>query len=156
MSEGSQTLRRRLAFAGMLATLVAAFMLIYRLTVPGLPTGPVDVAWDKEACAHCRMRVGDPRFAAQLHTIHGAVLSFDDAGCLLERMALQSDDVHAVYFHAQHTDEWIASGDVGFVTGQATPMGFGLGAARNDGRQGLVDFATVLARARARVAELRR
>src|SRR5690606_20502637 len=37
------------------------------------PEGPVDVAWDHDVCAECRMHVGDPRFAAQLHTTDGEV-----------------------------------------------------------------------------------
>jgi hypothetical protein len=147
-------MRRRIMFVVMLATAAFVVVLIHRVTLPAVPAGPVDVAWDREACAHCRMHVGDPRFAAQLHTTSGEVLNFDDAGCLLQHVAAAGDDVHAIYFHAQHGDEWIGSADVRFVTGQNTPMGSGLGAVRDDGRPGLIDFAAALQRAGEQHAEV--
>ena len=42
------------------------------------PTGPVEPAWDRQACAHCRMHLSEPPFAAQLRTAEGEVLYFDD------------------------------------------------------------------------------
>ncbi len=155
MDKQSSTLRRRLAFLVMLVTLVLVFMLIHRMTAPTLANGPVDVIWDRETCAHCRMHVGDPRFAAQLQTTSGEVLNFDDAGCLLQRLAVASDDVHAVYFHAQHEDAWIPAEEVRFISGQSTPMGFGLGAVRDDGQAGPIDFTAAMELARARHAEVK-
>ncbi len=93
-----------------------------------LPTGPVPIAFDKEACAHCHMHVGDPRFAAQLQTKDGRVQTFDDPGCLLRFEAEQHPIVHAIYVHDVSKDRWIERSHAAFVHVSPTPMGFGLGA----------------------------
>ena len=93
-----------------------------------LPSGPVDIVWDKEACAHCHMHVGEPRFAAQLQTQQGDVLNFDDPGCLLQYQQKYKRDVHAIYFRHLHEDRWLKESEVGFVSVDPTPMGYNLGA----------------------------
>jgi hypothetical protein len=90
--------------------------------------GPVPVAWDREACAHCRMHVGEPGFAAQLQTKEGRVLNFDDPGCLLRYEAEAHPEVHAVYFHHMSEDRWLPRERTAFVRADPTPMGYGLGA----------------------------
>lgn len=93
-----------------------------------LPEGPEPVAWDREACAECRMHVGDPRFAVQLQDADGRVSHFDDPGCwfLYERRAAPA--VHAVYFHAHDGKGWLRAADTCFARVDSSPMGFGLGA----------------------------
>jgi hypothetical protein len=93
-----------------------------------LPEGPVPVAWDHEACAHCRMHVGEPAFAAQLQLKDGRVLHFDDPGCLLRYEADRHPEVHAAWFHHVREDRWIPGAQVAFVAISPTPMGYGLGA----------------------------
>jgi hypothetical protein len=92
------------------------------------PEGPVEVAWDKEACAHCRMHVGEPGFAAQLQLKDGRVLFFDDPGCLLRYEAMARPEVHAVYFHHHSEERWLPRERTAFLRVDSTPMGFGLGA----------------------------
>ena len=89
--------------------------------------GPQPIAWDREPCAHCRMLIGDPAFAAQLQTADGTVASFDDPGCLLSAEA-SHPGVRALWFHHWREDRWISGDRVAFVPVPATPMGFGLGA----------------------------
>lgn len=93
-----------------------------------LPSGPVPIIWDKEACAHCHMHVGEPRFAAQLQTQQGDILNFDDPGCLMQYQQKSRRDVHAIYFHHLHEDRWLSEAEVGFVSVDPTPMGYNLGA----------------------------
>ncbi len=104
-----------------------AFVLLL-LRAQALPTGPVPVAWDKEACAHCRMHVGEARFAAQLQLADGRVLNFDDPGCLFSFRAKDQSPVHATYFHHYRQDRWLTPAEAGFVPVMPTPMGFGLAA----------------------------
>ncbi len=94
-----------------------------------LPSSPVDIVWDKEACAHCHMHVGEPRFAAQLQTQEGDILNFDDPGCLLRFQAEQNRTVHAIYFHHHSEDRWLPHRTTVFVPVEPTPMGYNLGAA---------------------------
>ncbi len=98
-----------------------------------LPDGPVDVVWDREACAHCRMHVGEPRFAAQLQKVDGQVLNYDDPGCLLKHLDRQQEaDVHALWFHHVEQDRWLSGEEAGFRRVSPTPMGFDLGAVERD------------------------
>lgn len=91
-----------------------------------LPEGPVPVVMDKEVCAHCKMHVGDPRFASQLQTVEGDVLNFDDPGCLFDY--LQSNEVasHALYFRNYESDGWLAESEVAFLPVEDSPMGYGI------------------------------
>lgn len=93
------------------------------------PDGPEPVAWDREPCAHCRMHVGDPRFAAQLQTAAGETRNYDDPGCLLAELAeRRREGVRAIWFRDSTSDRWIPAADVVFVPVAPTPMGYGLAA----------------------------
>jgi copper chaperone NosL len=90
--------------------------------------GPVAIAYDKEACAYCHMLIGDPRYAAQIITDEGDVYSFDDPGCLFRFVSERRPHVRATWFRDSRRDRWIASGEVAFVRGAKTPMGWGFAA----------------------------
>jgi hypothetical protein len=113
----------------------------------GRAEGPQPIAWDREPCAHCRMLISEPHFAAQLETGDGEVRSFDDPGCLLAALAAGPLRVRTLWFHHLREDRWLDGAQVGFLPGMRTPMGYGLGA---------VDAGTpealTLEQARARVA----
>lgn len=110
-----------------------------------LPDGPVDLVWDKTACAHCSMHVGEPEFAAQVQTTDGLTLAFDDPGCLFQYVAEARPEVHAIWFHHLRQDRWLPQAKVAFVAVAPTPMGFGLGAVE-PGTQGAIDLATAQSR----------
>lgn len=113
------------------------------------PSGVEPVAWDRAACAHCRMHVGDPRFAAQLQTEEGDVLNFDDPGCLLRYALERRPRVRAMYFHDVRDDRWWARDEVGFVPMAPTPMGYGFAATRR-GAPGAMSYEEAFARVTAR------
>ncbi|MCP3142062.1 hypothetical protein [Pyxidicoccus xibeiensis] len=117
-----------------------------------LPDGPVEVLWDREACAHCRMHVGEPSFAAQLQLADGRVLHFDDPGCLLRYEAERPLDVHAAWFHHSREARWLPRERTGFVPASPTPMGYGLGAVEV-GTPGVMPLAEVLAKLHGRHGE---
>lgn len=106
--------------------------------------GPADVAWDRVACAHCRMLVSDPHFAAQLQLDDGEVLDFDDPGCLLLGRASLDRPVRAVWFHDSAGEGWLAEREAAFVRVPHTPMGYGFAAVRA-GSPGALSAAAVLA-----------
>ncbi len=115
---------------------VAAFALaVLRGQQP--PQGPVELAWDRERCAHCRMLVSEPGFAAQLHTEAGDVHAFDDPGCLMLWSARHADPVTGIWFHHLDRDRWLAADEVVFVPAEPTPMGYGLGARERGEAMGL-------------------
>lgn len=98
------------------------------------------IAWNRQACAHCRMLIGDPHHAAQLVTDDGDVWSFDDPGCALRYIAEHHSRVHRSWFHDSRGDRWLGVDDVGFLTGGSTPMGSGLLAVER-GTPGAIDLA---------------
>ena len=93
-----------------------------------LPDGPVEVVWDKAACAACGMHVGEPPFASQLTAKDGRTHAFDDPGCLFLYVEEHRPEVHSMFFHAHGADRWIGEDRVAFVAIDNTPMGFGIGA----------------------------
>lgn len=110
-----------------------------------VPDGPADVVWDKSACAHCRMHLGEPGFAAQLTTTAGTTLLFDDPGCLFEYLADATPAVHAIWFHHASEQRWLRAPAVAFAPVSTSPMGFGL-AATDPGTVGAIDYDAARAR----------
>jgi hypothetical protein len=95
------------------------------------------------------MHVGDPRFAAQLQTAAGEVLSFDDPGCLFDYLAASDTKRHAIYFRNYQEDAWLAEPEAGFVAVTESPMGYGIAAvpAETDGARS-VDWAEARVKSR--------
>jgi copper chaperone NosL len=92
---------------------------------------PAPIAFDREPCAHCRMLISDPGYAAQLESAQGEVASFDDPGCLLAALDAYPSP-RALWFHHLRDERWIAGDEVGFVRVPRTPMGYGLAAVGAD------------------------
>jgi len=128
---------------------LAALALLLALGACGPPEGPRPIAWDREPCAHCRMLISDPAFAAQLQLADGTVESFDDPGCLFARLAAQPGPVHALWFHHLREDRWLRGDAVAFVRVAPTPMDFGFGAV-DPGTPGALPIDAVRAELRAR------
>ena len=128
----------------------SALVLVFLLACAAPPDAPRAIAYDREACAHCHMLIGDPRYAVQLVTDDGDVLDFDDPGCALTYLVEAHPAVHRLWFRDSRGDRWLAADDTRFVPGAATPMGYGLAAVAR-GTPG----SLALADARARVARPR-
>lgn len=113
--------------------LVLAWLLSGCLGDPG--TGPVEVKWDRDACDRCRMAVSDRLHSAQ---VRGGpvgektrVYRFDDLGCAVLWLAQQpwKDNPAVEIWVTDHRDgRWIDARRAYYVTGQHTPMEYGLGA----------------------------
>jgi len=133
--------------AGVLLIVGLAAIMVVRSQQP--PSGVRAIVWDRESCAHCGMTISDHRFACQLQTASGEIYDFDDPGCLLSFLGERHPAVHAIYFHALEGEAWLQAPAVAFVTGQHTPMGYGLGAVA-DATPNAIGFE----RAQATIAEL--
>jgi copper chaperone NosL len=117
------------------------------LACGGDTDAPTAIRYDHEACAHCHMLIGDARYAAQLVTDGGDVLDFDDPGCLITYLAEAHPRPRHLWFRDARGDRWLDADHARFVTGAATPMGYGLAAVSDD-----TPGAITLADARARLA----
>ncbi len=121
----STTIIRGVLLVLALVVVAVGFM---RFNQVSLPEGAVPVVWDREVCGHCKMHVGDPRFAAQLQTAEGDVVNFDDPGCLFDYLASHRGAIHALYFRDHLGDAWLSESEVGFLPVEESPMGYGIGA----------------------------
>lgn len=110
----------------LLVALVLLVVVFIRYNQVTLPEGAVPIVWDSEVCGHCKMHVGDPRFAAQLQTAEGGILNFDDPGCLFDYLQSHEVSVHALYFRNHDADAWLTESEVGFLPVEDSPMGYGI------------------------------
>lgn len=115
----------KLAGIALLLALAGGIALLVRSSQQ-LPDDVQPIEWNKQACAHCQMLIGEPAHAAQLITTAGEVLAFDDPGCALQYLEDRAPAIHRLWFHHAHADRWLPASDVAFTTGGDTPMGFGL------------------------------
>lgn len=116
----------------LLVALVAISVAFVRYNKVTLHEAAVPVVWDAEVCGHCKMHVGDPRFAAQLQTTSGDVLNFDDPGCLFDYLRSHEVSAHAVYFRNYDEDGWLTESEAGFLPVDDSPMGYGIRAVPKD------------------------
>ncbi len=142
--------RRRLRMLVLVASALAGLVIAFRFA-QSPPDGPIDPTWSRTPCARCGMLVGEPAFAAQLHTTSGDVRFFDDAGCLLLYAAEHSGDEAAVWFHHRREARWIPAARAGFESTEGTPMNYGL-AAVDAAEPGAISRAEALGQAQRREA----
>lgn len=106
-------------------------------------TGPVEVKWDRDVCDRCRMMLSDRKHAAQVRG--GAkhmVYKFDDVGgaiLWLQDKEWKDDPATEVWVTDHRNEMWIDAKKAWYLTGQITPMEFGLGA-QADEAEGAMSF----------------
>lgn len=99
-------------------------------------TGPVEVKWDRDACERCNMVLSDRHHAAQIrHTPAGGgrsrVYKFDDIGCAvlwLDQRPWRQEPGVEIWVTDHRSGDWLDARTAHYVTGQLTPMQYGLGA----------------------------
>lgn len=121
-------------------------------------TGPVEVRWDRDTCARCRMVVSEHIFAAE---VRGGpkreVHKFDDLGCAIVWLANQpwkddpTTEIWVADFRAGH---WLDARKAYYVSVTNTPMDYGLGAVA-DAAPGSIDFEAAKAKVFAKEEEWR-
>jgi len=142
----------------MMKTLHVTVILALLATGCGGPaaSGPVEPAWDRDACEHCRMAVSDRHFATQVRSaLDGKVRHFDDPGCAALHGVAADDEV---WVRDQAGERWLDGRKVRFSTGHTTPMGYGYGTTVEDTtveEPGSLDWATLVAQVQERERERR-
>ncbi len=110
-------------------------------------SGPVDIAWDRDACALCNMLISDARFAAQ---VRGGpkrkVWKFDDIGCAVNWLNKQpwAADPDTEIWVADHRSTrdavtWLDARAAYYVPDVLSPMNYNY-AARPKPADGAVRF----------------
>ncbi len=112
-------------------------------------TGPVEVKWDRDACERCRMVLSDRKHAAEVrHFTDGKrskLYRFDDIGCAviwLEDKPWRDDPKTEIWVAERNGAGWLNARKAFYVTGDSTPMEYGVGAQSvNSG--GAMDFTAL-------------
>ncbi|MBL0316037.1 MAG: nitrous oxide reductase accessory protein NosL [Flavobacteriales bacterium] len=71
------------------------------LMLPSCSPHPEPIILGKDECAFCRMKVSDPRFAAEVVSTKGKVFKFDDISCaaqFIQKENLLAPEIFGVYF----------------------------------------------------------
>ena len=118
----------RIALAGAVAAGLVAVFVVLLARAQQAPEGPVEIIWDQESCAHCRMHIGEPAFAAQLQTTAREVFNFDDPGCLFAYLEERRPEVQAVYLRHVWEERWLRADEAAFERVEHSPMGYDIGA----------------------------
>lgn len=125
-------------------------------------TGPGEVRWDRDTCAHCVMAISDRHFSAQVRggpaDVDGNLHKFDDLGCAVNWLSAKpwKDDPGVEIWVNDHRDgQWIDARTALYLAGAQSPMDYGL-AAQRDAAEGAVNFAQACERIARVVAERER
>jgi nitrous oxide reductase accessory protein NosL len=109
-------------------------------------TGPVEVKWDRDICAHCSMAISDRHYAAQ---VRGGpkkqAVKFDDVGCAISWLKDQpwgNDPKTEIWVADFRTGKWLDARAARYVGGKRSPMGYGYGAT-SEGDFGSISFDEV-------------
>jgi len=108
---------------------------------PASTTGPGEVTWDRDTCAHCEMILSDRRFAAQVRDSQKRRLHyFDDIGCAIRWLAehepesslTRNSELPEIWVMSPNGEKWIEARTSRFSAGHQTPMGYGFAAVADD------------------------
>jgi copper chaperone NosL len=131
--------------------LLSIFFLLLSACSSEESSGPGEVRWDRETCAHCSMAIGDRHYAAQVRG--GAtgeknkLYKFDDIGCAiiwLNKQTWKNDAATEIWVKDHRNSEWIEARKASYVKGKISPMNYGLGA-QAEAIEGSLDFTQAIA-----------
>ncbi len=120
----------------MAKALVLLGLLLLLVGCSGDPgTGPTEVRWDRDACERCRMVLSDRMHSAQVRggpkEGKSRVYTFDDIGCAviwLDAQPWKDNPAVEIWVNDHRDGKWIDARKAWYVTGNNTPMAYGLGA----------------------------
>lgn len=118
-----------------LPLLLAALLAVLLPACGGPETGPAEIHWDRDTCERCHMVLSDRHHSAQIRGGpeggRARVYKFDDIGCAvlwLEEQPWKDDPRTEIWVNDHRDGQWIDARRAHYVTGQETPMDYGLGA----------------------------
>jgi copper chaperone NosL len=108
-------------------------------------SGPVEVKWDRDVCDRCSMVLSDRHHSAQVRATPVAgkrskVYKFDDIGCALlwiDDKAWRDDPKTEIWVNDHRNGAWIDARSAYYISGQVTPMEYGIGAQSEPADQAL-------------------
>ena len=145
---GQGTWWKMLRYSALHATLTFTLVLVLSACSGDPGTGPVEVKWDRDACARCNMVLSDRRHAAQIRYqptdgSRGQLKKFDDLGCAvlwLDQQPWRDQAGVEVWVKDHDNGSWINARAAHYKPGSLTPMQYGL-AAQSHAEPGTLVFA---------------
>jgi hypothetical protein len=114
-------------------------------------TGPTEIAWDRDTCAHCYMTIGDRDTAAELRIDPGGpVLAFDDLGCALLYLDARREagdaeaDFAELWVRDPGADGWLDGRGARYGKVSSTPMDYGFAATAGPAGISLAEIWTAI------------
>ncbi|MCC7477185.1 hypothetical protein IT575_01895 [bacterium] len=92
---------------------------------------PVEIVWNEDSCAECRMAVSDKQFGCEYVSPDGICSAFDDIGCLVVWARNGNlPEGGAAYVRDFESQEWIDAGKAHYMFANElpTPMRYGISA----------------------------
>jgi copper chaperone NosL len=115
----------------------AGLALVLAVLVTACAIEPEPLHLGSEECAHCRMVIAEPQYAAQALNSRGKSFKFDAVECLASWVLAETvppSELHSIWV-ADHDDpgSWLRAEDSRFLRSDAlrTPMGLGVIALRD-------------------------
>ena len=102
---------------------------------PSQRTGAEPITYGRDACAHCRMHISQPGFAAELRDSNGVLTKYDDIGCMLHAMVALHHEVPEVWVEDHDGGGFVPLLSASLVRAERleTPMGYGIVAFKDAG-----------------------
>lgn len=127
-----------------------ALAIVPMLARCGQSTGPEAIAWERDACEHCRMIISERAFAAELRGgPKGRLYKFDDVGCAVHWAKQQTwGEPDITEFWVMNHDDgatWLDARKAFFLVNVRSPMNYNF-AAVPDEREGSVPYPSMIDR----------
>ncbi len=108
----------------------AVWLLALALLVASCSSGPKEIHYGEDECAHCKMMIMDASFASQIVTKTGKAYKFDAIECMAAfiQEKPQNREDNTFWVSDFNTDEWLEVNEAVFVKSDVikSPMGMGL------------------------------
>lgn len=107
-----------------------AFFLLALFFLVGCSAGPRPIRYGEDECAHCRMRIMDPRFGAEAVTAKGRQMPMDSAECLVEWLAESNEAMRSLWVTDYAGKQLISAETALYLQSEhlPSPMGGGISA----------------------------
>jgi mono/diheme cytochrome c family protein len=120
----------------LIAAVFAAVALVAVIVLlPKSGGGPEPITYGRDACARCRMVIGQPGLGGEIRDRKGVLTKYDDVGCLLQGMSAMHAEVPNAWVEDQAGSGFVPLLKASFVKDSkvTTPMGHGVIAFREAG-----------------------
>jgi copper chaperone NosL len=94
-----------------------AFICVFLTLLISCNVEPRAIRYGEDVCHHCKMKLMDPHFGAEVITEKGKIFIFDDANCLMafiESYEIPREDLKHILIADYHTPEMLLDARMSF------------------------------------------